>query len=63
MKCLNCKHENAQIKKSCENCGKFIEGFTMNNVSGEYGYRDHKGYFHSMDSEYVKLILEKQSPN
>ncbi len=27
-------------------CGSILEGETFNNVTGKYGYRDSRGYFH-----------------
>ncbi len=45
MKCSNCGREVADVKKTCPYCGKFLTGFTVNNVTGEYGYRDENGNF------------------
>lgn len=45
MKCKNCGHENAPLKKSCEQCGKILEGYCINNMTGEYGIRDKEGIF------------------
>lgn len=35
-------------KLYCPYCGGFMEGFTVNNVTGEYGYRDEYGMFHPL---------------
>lgn len=45
MTCLNCGAENAPAKKCCCRCGAVLSGYTINNVTGEYGYRNHDGSF------------------
>ena len=45
MKCLHCGTKNASVKKTCTECGNFLEGWTVNNVTGEYGYREADGSF------------------
>ena len=45
MRCKKCDHSNAPLKKCCENCGSILEGYTINNVTGEVGYRTRTGSF------------------
>lgn len=45
MKCKKCNTNNAPVKKTCSNCGAFLEGYTLNNVTGKYGYRNADGSF------------------
>lgn len=33
------------MKKTCYNCGAVLSGWTVNNVTGEYGYRNSDGSF------------------
>lgn len=49
MKCKKCGHENSDIKRCCESCGSFLEGWTINNTTGKYGYRTSTGEFLSPD--------------
>lgn len=51
MKCKKCGTENAPIKKCCSHCGAILEGFTINNVTGEYGYRGSDGLFYKAETE------------
>ena len=46
MRCKKCGTENAPLKKCCDTCGAFLAGYTINNVTGEYGYRDEDGKFY-----------------
>lgn len=55
MRCKNCGTDVPSAKKCCPNCGKVMSGFTVNNVTGEYGYRDDNGYFHPVDDGEVVL--------
>ena len=32
-------------KRTCSECGALLEGYTLNNVTGEYGYRGADGGF------------------
>lgn len=45
MDCPKCGASNAPLKKSCYRCGTILSGYTMNNVTGEYGYRNPDGTF------------------
>lgn len=45
MICKKCYTNNAPLKKCCSNCGAFLEGATINNTTGEYGYRNADGSF------------------
>lgn len=45
MKCKQCQTENSPIKKTCSDCGAFLEGPAINNVTGEFGYRNSDGSF------------------
>lgn len=60
MKCKYCGREVPDIKKTCPFCHSFIEGYTLNNVTGEFGYRDKDGAFHSCkDVPYNKEMKVK----
>lgn len=45
MKCKKCNHENSDLKRCCENCGSILEGWTLNNTTGRWGYRTDAGEF------------------
>lgn len=45
MRCNKCGYDNAPVKRCCSNCGSFLEGRTINNVTGEVGYRNADGSF------------------
>lgn len=45
MDCPKCGASNAPLKKTCHNCGAILTGWTVNNVTGEYGYRNSDGSF------------------
>lgn len=45
MKCSKCGASNAPLKKSCYRCGAILSGPAINNVTGEYGYRNPDGSF------------------
>lgn len=51
MKCKKCGQDNALLKKTCNYCGAFLEGECINNVTGEFGYRDSNGMFHPYNKE------------
>ena len=44
-KCKTCGEMNAPLKKVCTRCGEFLEGYTINNATGKYGYRYADGSF------------------
>ena len=52
MKCKQCGEENGDAKRTCSRCGAFLEGYTQNNVTGEYGYRGADGNFYKSEEEY-----------
>jgi hypothetical protein len=52
MKCKKCGEENGDAKRTCSRCGAFLEGYTLNNVTGEYGYRGADGNFYKSEEEY-----------
>jgi len=43
--CQECGKHNAPCKRTCIRCGAFLEGWTVNNVTGEFGYRHADGRF------------------
>lgn len=45
MDCPKCGASNAPLKKCCYRCGSILSGYTINNVTGEYGYRNSDGSF------------------
>lgn len=55
MKCKQCGEENGDAKRTCSRCGAFLEGYTLNNVTGEYGYRGADGNFYKSEEEYRML--------
>ena len=52
MKCKQCGEENGDAKRTCSRCGAFLEGYTLNNVTGEYGYRGADGGWYKSEEEY-----------
>lgn len=52
MKCKQCGAKMSDVKKTCSECGAFLEGYTLNNVTGEYGYRGADGIFYKSEEEY-----------
>lgn len=52
MKCKRCGAEMPDAKRICSECGAFLEGYTLNNVTGEYGYRGADGNFYESEEEY-----------
>lgn len=56
MTCVNCGHKNPILKKTCEECYEILVGYTINNVSGEWGYRAPNGYFYETKEEYERSI-------
>lgn len=53
MICKECGKDNSPLKKTCSNCGAFLEGRTINNVTGKWGYRTADGDF-IPDKQYIK---------
>lgn len=47
-------------KRTCSECGAFLEGYTLNNVTGEYGYRGADGNFYKSEEEYRKAMNERE---
>ena len=45
MICNHCGREVPDAKKTCPHCGEYLWGWTFNNVTGEYGYRNKDGLF------------------
>lgn len=45
MDCPKCGASNAPLKKCCYRCGAILTGWTVNNVTGECGYRNFDGTF------------------
>jgi len=52
MKCKRCGADNPDAKRCCGNCGAFLEGYTFNNITGEYGYRGGDGGWYKNEEEY-----------
>lgn len=44
--------DNAMLKRTCQYCGSFLEGYTVNNVTGEFGYRGGDGGWYINETEY-----------
>ena len=53
MICKKCGRENALAKKYCAYCGSILEGYTINNFTGVYGYRGADGLFYNSQEEYL----------
>lgn len=58
MKCIICKHDNAPLKKTCEECGGVLSGTTINNVTGQQGFRNLDGSF-TPGMKYAPEQIEK----
>lgn len=52
MICKKCGEENGDAKRTCSRCGAILEGYTLNNVTGEYGYRGADGRWYKSEEEY-----------
>ena len=39
MICKKCGTDNGELKKTCSNCGAFLEGRAINNGTAKWGYR------------------------
>ena len=69
MTCKHCGASNSDLKKTCSNCGAILEGRTINNVTGKWGYRTNEGDFipdkqenaelNKIDSSTIKASLLK----
>ena len=57
MRCSKCGTDNGSLKRCCANCGAVLSGFTVNNVTGEYGYRNPDGSF----TKRLKLAVSPDS--
>lgn len=59
MICNYCGREVPDAKKTCPHCGSVMTGFIINNVTGEYGYRDEDGkftpYFKMPESRFKRM--------
>ena len=63
MKCKRCGADNPDAKRVCTECGAFLEGYTLNNVTGEYGYRGADGGWYKTEEEYLaRCSAAAQSP-
>lgn len=51
MTCNHCGREVPDIKKTCPFYGSFMAGYTVNNVTGERGFKDGDGTFHPCKEE------------
>lgn len=56
MKCKTCTQENGECRKTCCYCGKILEGYCINNVSGNHGYRGANGMFYESEQHYLNQI-------
>ena len=59
MECKRCGADNPPAKRTCMECGAILEGYTVNNVTGEYGYRGSDGGWYKSEEEYREAIKEK----
>lgn len=57
MKCKRCGTENPDAKRTCMECGAILEGYTFNNVTGEYGYRGADGNFYKNLFDYINTSI------
>ena len=51
MICKRCGADNGDCKRTCCQCGAFLEGYTLNNVTGEFGYRGADGRWYQSERE------------
>lgn len=58
MECIKCGASNALLKKSCYRCGAILSGYTINNVTGEYGFRNPDGTFTKGPTE-ARIIVPR----
>lgn len=54
MRCKRCGAENPDAKRCCTECGAILEGYTLNNVTGMYGYRGADGQFYKSEEDYQR---------
>lgn len=63
MICKRCGEENPDAKRVCTKCGAFLEGYTFNNVTGDYGYRGADGEWYKTEEDYrARCQAAEQSP-
>ena len=66
MECKRCGADNPPAKKTCMECGAILEGYTFNNVTGEFGYRGGDGEWYKSEEEYLlcshKKLWEPSKP-
>ncbi len=63
MICKKCGEENGDAKRTCCRCGAFLEGYAINNVTGEYGYRGADGGWYQSEEDYLaRCSAAAQSP-
>lgn len=58
--CTKYREHNEPAKRTCVRCGVFLEGWTVNNMTGEYGYRNGDGMFTTI-KEMAKLSVSSDS--
>lgn len=52
MICKKCGAVNSDMRKCCMKCGSFLEGWTVNNITRQYGYRGADGFFYKSEDDY-----------
>lgn len=62
MKCKHCGANNGECRKTCCVCGEILEGYTINNVTGEYGYRGGDGLFYKSYESYSDKCKTENTP-
>ena len=66
MECKRCGADNPPAKRTCMECGAILEGYTFNNVTGEFGYRGGDGEWYKSEEEYLlsshKKLWEPSKP-
>ena len=60
--CSECGEHNAPLKRTCIRCGAILDGWTVNNVTGEYGYRSKDGTFTTLKEMNQGKIKEDVAP-
>ena len=58
LRCRACGTKNPPVKKTCANCGTMLEGRTVNNVTGKWGYRHADGSF-TPDADAVRAARQE----
>lgn len=59
MRCKKCGTDNPDYRKCCINCYAFLEGWTINNVTGDFGYRGGNGFFYKSKEAYLERIKKQ----